>query len=111
MPSHYQQGSNDIKYIVSNRINEYIHVIWLYVIYQEIIMFHIALKYYCAILGMGLYQGFDMCFISLYGALSLYICSSSGLLVFTCLGGISLDHVLNNNSTDSYISYRGIYSS
>ena len=52
-----------------------------------------------------------MCFISLYGALSLHNCSSSGLLVFTCLGGISLDHPLNNNSTDSFISYRGIYSS
>ena len=52
-----------------------------------------------------------MHFISLYGALSLHTCSSSGSLVFTHLGRISLDHTLNNNSTDSYISYRGIYSS
>ena len=56
MPSHYQQGSNDIKYIVSNRINEYIHIIWLYGIYQAIIMFHIALKEYSIILGMGSYH-------------------------------------------------------
>ena len=56
MPSHYQQGSNDIKYIVSNRINKYIHVIWLYGIHQAIIMFHIALKYYSIIPGMGSYQ-------------------------------------------------------
>ena len=49
--------------------------------------------------------------ISLYGALSLHNCSSSGSLVFACLGSISLDHGLNNNSTDSFISYRGIYSS
>ena len=33
--------------------------------------------------------GFHMCFISLYGALSLHNCSSSGLLVFTHLGGIN----------------------
>ena len=52
-----------------------------------------------------------MHFISLYVALSLHNCSSSGLLVFTCLGRISLDHALNNNSTDSYISDRDIYSS
>ena len=52
-----------------------------------------------------------MHFISLYGALSLHNCSSSGLLVFAHLGRISLDRALNNNSTDSYISYRGIYSS
>ena len=52
-----------------------------------------------------------MHFISLYGALSLHNCSSSGSLVFAHLGRISLDHALNNNSTDSYISYRGIYSS
>ena len=52
-----------------------------------------------------------MCFVSLYGALSLHNCSSSALLVFACLGSISLDCTLNNNSTDSYISYRGIYSS
>ena len=32
------------KYIVSNGINEYIHVTWLYGIYQVIIMFHIVLK-------------------------------------------------------------------
>ena len=55
--------------------------------------------------------GFHMQFISLYVALSLHNCSSSGLLVFACLGRISLDHTLNNNSTDSYIIYRGIYSS
>ena len=55
--------------------------------------------------------GFCMHFISLYVALSLHNCSSSGLLVFNHLGGISLDHTLNNNSTDSYIIYRGIYSS
>ena len=52
-----------------------------------------------------------MHFISLYGALSLHNCLSSGSLVFTCLGGIRLDCTLNNNSTDSYISYRGIDSS
>ena len=52
-----------------------------------------------------------MCFISLSGVLSLHNCSSSGLLVFTRLGRVSLDHASNNNSTDSYISYRGIYSS
>ena len=52
-----------------------------------------------------------MHFISLYGALSLHSCSSSGSLVFTRLGGISLDHALDNNSTDSYIIHRGIYSS
>ena len=52
-----------------------------------------------------------MHFISLYGALSLHNCLSSGLLVLACLGRISLGHALNNNSTDSYISYRGIYSS
>ena len=52
-----------------------------------------------------------MCFISLYGALSLHNCSSSGLLVFTHLGGIRLHHALNNDATDSYISYRVIYSS
>ena len=52
-----------------------------------------------------------MHFISLYVALSLHNCSSSGLLVFAHLGGISLDCALNNNSTDSYIIYRGIYSS
>ena len=51
-----------------------------------------------------------MHFISLYGALSLHNCSSSGSLVFAHLGGINLDCALNNNSTDSYISYRGIYS-
>ena len=49
--------------------------------------------------------------ISLYGALSLHNCLSLGSLVFACLGGISLDHALNNNSTDSFISYRSIYSS
>ena len=52
-----------------------------------------------------------MHFISLYVALSLHNCSSSGLLAFAHLGGISLDHVLTNNSTDSYIIYRDIYSS
>ena len=52
-----------------------------------------------------------MHFISLYGTLSLQNCLPSGLLVFACLGGISLDCTSNNNSTDSYISYRGIYSS
>ena len=52
-----------------------------------------------------------MCFITLYGALSLHNCSSSGSLVFAHLGSISLDHALNDNSIDSYISYRGIYSS
>ena len=52
-----------------------------------------------------------MHFISLYGALSLQNCSSSGLLVFAHLGRINLDRASNNNSTDSYISYRGIYSS
>ena len=56
MPSHYQQGSNVIKYIVSNSINEYIHVIWLYGIYQAIITFHIVLKQYSIILDMGSYQ-------------------------------------------------------
>ena len=50
-----------------------------------------------------------MHFISLYDALSLHNCSSSGLLVFAHLGRISLDHALNNSSTDSYIIYRGIY--
>ena len=54
--------------------------------------------------------GFHMHFISLYGVLSLHNCSSSGSLVFTRLGSINLDCALNNNSTDSYISYRGIYS-
>ena len=54
--------------------------------------------------------GFHMHFISLYSALSLHNCLSSGSLVFGCLGGINLDHALNNNSTDSNISYRGIYS-
>ena len=49
-----------------------------------------------------------MHFISLYDALSLHNCSSSGLLVFAHLGRISLDHALNNSSTDSYIIYRGI---
>ena len=52
-----------------------------------------------------------MHFISLYGALNLHNCSSSGFLVFTHLGSISLDCALNINLTDSYISYRGIYSS
>ena len=52
-----------------------------------------------------------MHFISLYDALSLHNCSSSGSLDFPRLGSISLDHTLNNNSTDSYIYYRGIYSS
>ena len=33
--------------------------------------------------------GFHMCYISLYGALSLHNCSSSGSLVFTHLGGIN----------------------
>ena len=33
--------------------------------------------------------GFQMCFISLYGALSLHNCSSSGSLVFTRLGRIN----------------------
>ena len=28
--SHYQQGSNEAKYIVSNRIFNYTHVTWLY---------------------------------------------------------------------------------
>ena len=55
--------------------------------------------------------GFCMHFISLYGALSLYNCLSSGSLVFAHLRGINLDCTLNNNSTDSFISYRGIYSS
>ena len=55
--------------------------------------------------------GFRMHFISLCVALSLHNCSSSGLLVFAHLGRISLDCTLNNNSTDSYIIYRGIYSS
>ena len=32
--------------------------------------------------------GFNMCYISLYGALSLHNCSSSGSLVFTHLGSI-----------------------
>ena len=52
-----------------------------------------------------------MHFISLYDALSLHNYSSSVLLVFAHLGSIRLDFALNNNSTDSYISYRGIYSS
>ena len=52
-----------------------------------------------------------MHFISLYGALNLHNCLSSGSPVFAHLGRISLDGTLNNNSTDSYISYRGIYSS
>ena len=54
--------------------------------------------------------GFHMHFISLYGTLSLHKFSSSGSLVFTHLGGINLDHALNNNPTDSFISYRGFYS-
>ena len=54
--------------------------------------------------------GFCMCFISLYGALSLHNCSSSGSLVIAHLGSINLDHTLNDNPADSYISYRGIYS-
>ena len=54
--------------------------------------------------------GFWMHFISLYSALSLHNCSSSGLLVFTHLGRINYDHTSSNNSTDSYIIYRGIYS-
>ena len=33
--------------------------------------------------------GFHMCYISLYGALSLHNCSSSDSLVFTHLGGIN----------------------
>ena len=33
--------------------------------------------------------GFNMCFISLYGVLSLHRCSSSGSLVFAHLGGIN----------------------
>ena len=51
-----------------------------------------------------------MHYISLYGALSLHNCSSSGSLVFTHLGSIKQDCALNNNSTDSFIYYRGIYS-
>ena len=39
--SHYQQGSNEIKYMVSNKIIDYIHVIWLYGNYLVIITFHI----------------------------------------------------------------------
>ena len=54
--------------------------------------------------------GFQMHFISLYGALSLHNCSSSGSLVFPCLGGINYDLALNNDSNDSYIIYRDIYS-
>ena len=50
-----------------------------------------------------------MHFISLYGALSLHNYSSSGSLVFAHLGGINKDHTLNNNPTDSFIIYRGIY--
>ena len=56
MPSHYQQGSNDIKDKASNRINEYIHVIWLNGIYQAIITFHTVLNKYSTIPGMGLYH-------------------------------------------------------
>ena len=55
--------------------------------------------------------GLNMHFISAYVALSLHNCLSSGLLVFIRLGRINLDCALNNNSTDSYIIYRGIYSS
>ena len=50
-----------------------------------------------------------MCYISLYGALSLHNCLSSGSLVFAHLGGINKIVALNDNSTDSFISYRGIY--
>ena len=50
-----------------------------------------------------------MHYISLYVALSLHNCSSSGSLVFTCLGSINKICTLNNNPTDSSISYRGIY--
>ena len=54
--------------------------------------------------------GFQMHFISLYGALSLHNCSSSGSLVFACLGRINYDCTSSNISTDSYIIYRDIYS-
>ena len=50
-----------------------------------------------------------MHYISLYGALSLHNCSSSGSLVFAHLGGINKMCTLNDNLTDSFISYRGIY--
>ena len=45
--------------------------------------------------------GFGMHFISLYGALSLHNCSSSGLLVSAHLGRINYDHASSDNSTDS----------
>ena len=41
--SHYQQGSNETKYMVSNRIIDYIHGIWLYNNYLVIISFHILI--------------------------------------------------------------------
>ena len=70
---------------------------------QCLLVFKIVLHFFKCL-------GFDMNFISLYGALSLHNYSSSGSLVFTHLGGISLDCALNNNLTDSYISCRCIYS-
>ena len=51
-----------------------------------------------------------MCYISLYGALSLHNCSSSGSLVFAHLGRINYDCTSSNNLTDSYMFYRDIYS-
>ena len=50
-----------------------------------------------------------MHYISLYVALSLHNCLSSGSLVFTRLCSINKICALNNNATDSSISYRGIY--
>ena len=50
--------------------------------------------------------GFHMHFISLYGALSLHNCSSSGSQVFAHLGRINYDCTSSNNSTNSYIIYK-----
>ena len=87
-----------------NLINSYNNMPYNCYVRQCLLVLKIVLYFFKCL-------GFCMHFISLYGALSLHNCSSSGLLVFASLGSISLDCTLNNNSTDSYISYKGIYSS
>ena len=54
--------------------------------------------------------GFYMHYIALYVVLSLHNYLSSGSLVFAHLGSINKICTVNDNPTDSFISYRGIYS-
>ena len=60
----------------------YTNSLTLCYVMQCLLVFSIVLNFFKCL-------GFHMCYMSLYGALSLHNCSSSGSLVFTHLGSIN----------------------